>query len=77
MAAIIVNDNPKTVAEAVAEIHRRCNNHMEWVGLNTHTVNGTMRPNPGVSAAALNTSIDMARAYANVLRLLRACGAAP
>lgn len=77
MAAIIVNENPKTVAEAVAEIHRRCNNHMEWVGLVTETVNGTMRPKPGVSAAAVRTSIDMARAYANVLRLMQSCGAAP
>lgn len=75
--AIIVNETPATLAEAVAEITRRCNNHMEWVGLQTETVNGTMRPKPGVSANAIRTSIDMARAYSNVLRLLRSCGAAP
>lgn len=77
MAAIIVNDNPKTLDEAVAEIGRRMANHAEWVDLNTETVGGIVKPHPGVSANAVRTSVDMSRAYANVLRLLRACGAAP
>lgn len=77
MAAIIVNETPRTLDEAIAEIVRRMENHSEWVGLNAETVSGKLVPHPGVSANAVRTSVDMARAYANVLRLLRACGAAP
>lgn len=75
--AIVVNDNPKTLPDAIAEITRRMENHAEWVGLNTETVSGNLIPHPNVSANQVRTSIDMARAYANVLRLLRSCGAAP
>jgi hypothetical protein len=75
--AIIVNDNPKTVGEAVDEIARRRDNHREWVTLNSEEHGDTIRPAKGVSANALRTSLDMARAYDNALTLLRACGAAP
>lgn len=75
--AIIVDDTPATLPEAVAEITRRRDTHAEWVRLNTVLSGDVMIPSGGMSANAVRTSIDMARAYDNALRLLRACGAAP
>jgi hypothetical protein len=75
--AIIVNDNPKTLADAVAEIKRRRDNHREWCRLVTDDKSGKFALREGATLSVFNERQSMARAYDNALRFLRSCGAAP
>jgi hypothetical protein len=69
--AIIVNENPATLAEALAEIERRRDNHREWCELSSVFVGDLLRMKAGYSAQEWKTHDDMARAYDNALRLLK------
>jgi hypothetical protein len=75
IVAIIVNDTPATLAEAISEIERRRDNHREWCELNSEFIGDLRRMKGGKSAHDWKMHDDMARAYDNALRLVR-CGVA-